>query len=191
METKKFQFNGSSINFEIDSKNVMVNATEMGKVFNRKVEAFTRNEDTKQFISEALKSENFRFLNIEKEEDLIISRQKSGTWMHRILALKFAAWLNPSFELWVYAVIDDILFGKYAEIEKKIDANATRKAKIKLLRDDLETNPPTDERIKELIRLENEDRKESRKPYTELGKKQKNKVVEMISLFSEKQMSGK
>jgi len=42
-------------------------------------------------------------LNIESKEDLIISKQKSGTWMHRVLALNFAAWLEPAFDLWVYA----------------------------------------------------------------------------------------
>ena len=35
--------------------------------------------------------------------------------MHRILALKFAAWLSPEFELWVYSTIEGILFGKHKE----------------------------------------------------------------------------
>ena len=56
--------------------------------------------------------------------------------MHRILALKFAAWLNPELELWVYETIDEILFGEYAELEAKIKENADRKARIKFLRDD-------------------------------------------------------
>ena len=44
-------------------KNVKVNATEMGKIFGKKVEAFMRNEDTQNFIQACLKSENSRFLN--------------------------------------------------------------------------------------------------------------------------------
>lgn len=35
--------------------------------------------------------------------------------MHRILALKFAAWLSPEFEVWVYTTIEQILFGRYKE----------------------------------------------------------------------------
>jgi hypothetical protein len=31
--------------------------------------------------------------------------------MHRKLALKFAAWLNADFELWVFDVIEKIMFG--------------------------------------------------------------------------------
>jgi hypothetical protein len=38
--------------------------------------------------------------------------------MHRILALKFAAWLDPAFELWVYTTIDKIIFGNYREIKE-------------------------------------------------------------------------
>jgi hypothetical protein len=38
--------------------------------------------------------------------------------MHRILALKFAAWLDPYFEVWVYTTIDKIIFGNYREIKE-------------------------------------------------------------------------
>ena len=185
MKTKEFQFGESVVNFEIDNKNVMVNATEMAKIFGKQVIAFMRNEDTQNFIQACLKSENSHFLNIEKEEDLYVSRQKSGTWMHRILALKFAAWLNPDFEVWVYSTIDEILFGEYTELENKIKETAGRKARIKLLRDDIERNPPEDERIKELMRLENEDKKESRKPFSEIGRKVKNEYQQLIIEFQE------
>jgi hypothetical protein len=107
-------------NYEVEfdlsgSDNVMVNATMMAAIFGRKVEAFTRNDDTKNFILACLKSENSSFLGIKKEKDLVISKQKSGTWMHRILALKFAAWLDSSFEVWVYITIDQILNQFYRE----------------------------------------------------------------------------
>jgi hypothetical protein len=65
-----------------------------------------KTEDTQMFIHECLKSENSRFFENGKtpsEDDLVVSKQRSGTWMHRILALKFAAWLSPKFELWVYS----------------------------------------------------------------------------------------
>jgi hypothetical protein len=118
----KKTFGGSTIEFEpfIANNNVMVNATEMAKIFNKQVVAFLRNEDTKNFISECLKSENSHFLGIKNESDLIISKQRSGTWMHRVLALKFAAWLNPAFELWVYQVIEEIMFGYSREQDQSI-----------------------------------------------------------------------
>jgi hypothetical protein len=38
--------------------------------------------------------------------------------MHRILALKFAAWLDPAFELWVFSTIDQIILGHYKEMKE-------------------------------------------------------------------------
>ena len=75
-------------------------------------------KQTKDFINACLKTGNSRFLEVKNEEDLYVSKQKSGTWMHRILALKFAAWLDPAFELWVYTTIDKIIFGNYREIKE-------------------------------------------------------------------------
>jgi hypothetical protein len=109
---QKFDFDGKAIEFDL-SKNIMVNATEMGKVFGTDVGQFLRTKETKAFISECLNTANMQYLNIEKEEDLFVSNQKSGTFMHRILALKFASWLNPRFELWVYATIDKLMFGHF------------------------------------------------------------------------------
>lgn len=154
METQIFSFNGQEIEFGFEKTNVMVNATEMGKLYDKKVEAFMRNEDTKNFIISALKSENSRFLNIEKEEDLVISSQKSGTFMHRVLALKFAAWLNPDFEVWVYKTIDYILFDYYKRIEESLKQSATRKNRMDEIKEKLRINTE----YQELEKLELEER---------------------------------
>jgi len=137
MQVVKFIYENSEIEFEL-GKNLMVNATEMAKIFDRKVEAFTRNENTILFISECLKSENSRFLGIKNEQDLIISKQKSGTWMHRILALKFAAWLSPAFELWVFVTIDNLI-NQYFKDERdallmKLGAKERKEAKRRELK---------------------------------------------------------
>lgn len=119
METVKFVYNDTQIDFlPVGNDRLMINATQMAKIFNKKIEPFTRTESTQNFISECLKSDNRRYLNINDVSDLLDSKQKSGTWMHRILALKFAAWLDPAFELWVYATIDKIVFGFYKEIKE-------------------------------------------------------------------------
>ena len=99
----------------------MVNATEMAKAFDRDLYQFTKSEDTKRFIEACQKPANAGLLGIVNESDLIISRQKSGTYMHRVLAIKFAAWLNPDFEIWVYSTIERILFGKHAQREESLE----------------------------------------------------------------------
>ena len=136
----KYEFEKEMIEFEIINGNVMVNAHQMANVFNKLVKDFTRNENTKSFVKECLKKENSPFISVEKEEDLIISKQKSGTFMHRILALKFAAWLNPHFELWVYATIDKILFDYYKRLEDSLKQSAIRKDRISEIKFELSNN---------------------------------------------------
>jgi hypothetical protein len=38
---------------------------------------------------------------------------KQGTWMHKLLAYKFAAWLSPEFELFVYKTFEEAIKEKY------------------------------------------------------------------------------
>jgi hypothetical protein len=132
----KKTFGGSEIEFEpfVANGNVMVNATEMAKVFpNKRMSDFVSNQSTEDFISECFKNGNSRFLGIEKREDLIVSKQKSGTWMHRILALKFAAWLNPAFELWIYSTIEEIMFGYSREQDQSIQRTIVLQHEMKLI----------------------------------------------------------
>lgn len=44
--------------------------------------------------------------------------QYQGTWMDEKLALKFAAWLSPRFELWVYDRIYELLTTGQTKLEK-------------------------------------------------------------------------
>lgn len=122
METKICIFNENPITFALSKDNsMMINATEMAKVYGKQVNEFMSNQGTQEFVKEALKNGNSRFLGIEKETDLFFSRQNVGTFMHRVLALKFAAWLNPAFELWVYSTIERLLFGKHVEREQSFE----------------------------------------------------------------------
>ena len=151
MEALQFIYDENTIDFLSSDDNVMVNATQMAKLFGKQVVAFTRNDDTKKFITQCLKSENSHFIGIKSEADLIDSRQKSGTFMHRILALKFAAWLDPEFELWVWMTIDKILLGHYKELKdatiEKLEAERQLKEKKEKL---IQENP----QIAEIFELE-------------------------------------
>jgi len=181
MRTKIHVFNENNITFTLDRDNkVMVNATEMAKAFNREVKDFMINEGTKDFIKACLKTGNSPFINIQREEDLYVSRQKSGTFMHRILALKFAAWLSPDFELWVYATIDRLLFGKHIEREKSLERTIQLQAEQNAL---TRKTVKTGEDFERFLYLENEVHKEQalRKNLT------KESIFEMKDLFEEQQ----
>lgn len=175
----KFNYDGQDVEFNLTEKNLMVNATEMAKPFSKQVNDFLSNSQTKNFIEHCLKNGNSRFLNVKTEEDLVLSKQRSGTWMHRILALKFAAWLNPDFELWVYATIDDILFGYYREIEQDMMQAAIRKTKIEKLEKDLLDNP--DFQMLESLKFE------ERQAINRRIKKNKNQLDIFKSIYGENQ----
>ena len=160
MENKVCLFNENEISFIIDKNNkVMINATEMAKPFGKLIKDFMRNEDTQNFISECLKKENYPFImesennsfEMLKEEDLYISVQRTGTWMHRILALKFAAWLNPAFELWIYSTIEKLMFGKYVERESSLQ----RTLELERERNEIVENPnKTGEDFEKYLQIE-------------------------------------
>ncbi len=55
--------------------------------------------------------------------------------MHRVLALKFAAWLSPDFEVWVYSTIEKLLFGKHVEREKSFERTLLLQKELNAIRD--------------------------------------------------------
>lgn len=74
--------------------------------------------------------------------------------VHRVLALKFAAWLNPSFELWIYRTIEYLMFGSLKKDREETQAFALRKLRI----DELKNTLSNDKNFLELERLELEQR---------------------------------
>ena len=182
METKEFEYNGKVVGFEINDQNVMVNATQMAKVFGKNIAHFMGNESTKQFVNSCLNSRNSDYLKVFSQSDLYRSNQKSGTFMHRILALKFAAWLNPDFEIWVYSTIDNILFGSYAEDEKNLKEMARIQTQISQKEQYLAVHPIQKE-IEELKKAE-----QKQKKLLELRKKER--INNFKSIFSVEEMTG-
>lgn len=122
MNIQAFKYDDVEIEFDFrQGKNMMVNATEMAKVFGKDLWKFTKSDHAKAFMESCLKPPYGGLLGVESESDLIISTQKSGTWMHRVLAIKFAAWLNSDFEVWVYLTIDRLLYEFANEIDDSIN----------------------------------------------------------------------
>ena len=134
MKTEVCKFNGNTITFVVSKDSLMVNVTEMAKVFGKQVNEFMSSDRTKAFMVSCIKNGKSRFLTIEKDDDLVISRQKSGTWMHRLLALKFAAWLNPDFEVWVYSTIENLLYGRHIKIEQSCERTLSLQREVEELR---------------------------------------------------------
>lgn len=178
METKICVFEENAITFLVLKDNsMMINATEMAKVFNKDLFQFTKSEGTKSFIDSCLKPANAGLLGVETEDDLIISRQKSGTFMHRVLALKFAAWLSPDFEVWVYSTIERLLFGRHVDREKSFEKTISLQNELEALVMKPDKTGDDFERYIEVQKLLNRE-KSYRTSLT------KESVNEMHSLFS-------
>lgn len=110
MSIKKFDYEGKPISFEFEDGNKMINATEMAKPFDKRVNDFIRLKGTKDYI--LLLELRYADSRNGKETLRIVqggSPELQGTWMDEKLALKFAAWLSPTFELWVYDRIEELL----------------------------------------------------------------------------------
>lgn len=117
------QYETFEVSFMTGARNVKVNATEMAKIYGKRVDVFLKSEPVKKYI-QVLKFPPVG-VNLKPMTDLEIieTKGRNGTFMCKLLALKFAAWLDEVFEVWVYLTIEDILFGQLPELaQKKLQA---------------------------------------------------------------------
>jgi hypothetical protein len=145
METKNltnFVYNNNEIEFTQGGKNgVMVNATQMAKIFDKRVDVFLKSDHAKEFVKLLELTPYGGSSTPLSKEEIIQTKNGSHTFMCRILALKFAAWLNPEFELWVYTAIDQILFDYYRKLEDSLKESAKRKNQMEKLQEELNADP--------------------------------------------------
>lgn len=142
MKATQFIYQDTEIHFALSTdKNVMVNATEMAKAFNKRIDFFLKSDHAKSFINELLITPFGGNKNPLTMNQIIVSNKKAGTYMHRVLALKFAAWLDAKFELWVFTAIDEILFGDYLKHQEAVAATIKAENELKVLENVLLGNP--------------------------------------------------
>lgn len=93
------------------TKDGMFNATSLLKQWNtntgakKEIKDYIRNESTKEFIEALIAEENLN----KENSPYLTSRGKhnGGTWMHPILFIDFAMWLNPGFKVKVIKFVYD------------------------------------------------------------------------------------
>ena len=134
MKSQAYQFIYNEINVGFmlnpNNNNLMVNATQMAKIFDKRIDVFMKTDHAQEFIRTLQLPPNGGRSFSLKEDEIIKTINGKATWMHRLLALKFAAWLDVEFEIWIYNTIDSILFGHY---KKHWEAHAKQEeAKIKM-----------------------------------------------------------
>lgn len=124
-KTLEFLFQERSIHFLINpnDKNVMVNATEMAKLFNRRTEDFLKTKTTKSYIKEIENDAKYPLIRGQ----IIQDRGRNGMFFCEELALDFASWLDPKFKLWVYRTIKNILTQNTKQVQSAISLKEKKK----------------------------------------------------------------
>lgn len=130
MQTLVYEYENKQIEFLL-SGDMIVNATEIASVYDKRVYEFTRREETKEFINKLskrsigdFKDGDFPYLkskfkdldekNIIKSVNgvpilITIPGREGATWMHRWVAIDFAMWLDMDFKIWIIEKIDYLL----------------------------------------------------------------------------------
>lgn len=107
MKTKIFQYNGNNITFNLGNSDVMLNATQMAKNFNKMPADWFRLKSSKNFI-DALST--VKHIPITELIQVIQGgNSKQGTWMHEDVAMEFARWLSPEFSIWCNDRIKELM----------------------------------------------------------------------------------
>ena len=97
------------------TKDGYFNATELLKQWNKslgmkkELNDFFENQSTKGFIEVLIEEENLHMGNSPYVKSRASRGDNAGTWMHPILFIKFAMWINPRFEYFVIKFVYDQL----------------------------------------------------------------------------------
>ena len=139
---KKFDYEGHAIAFEFADGNKMLNATQMALAFGKRAANFLRLKETKEYV--ILLESRYSHVSFGKHAGTATvlrivkggTPELQGTWMDEKLALKFAAWLSPEFELWVYDRIHELFTTGKTELQISPTQNIIQG--LRLITDQLE-----------------------------------------------------
>lgn len=111
------EYNGIRIEAREDS---FINATQMCKAAKKKWAKYKENQSTHEFF-EALSQELQCPIS-----DIVISQvggDRSGTWVHRRIAIHLAQWCNAKFAVWVTGQIERIIDGRQVAHREHAEAS--------------------------------------------------------------------
>ena len=114
-----YTYEGNAIKFIVNG-NVLVNATQMAKPFEKQPVDWLKYQPSKDFLEELVKVRNHTLDNEGKLikislADLVIVKKgglNPGTWFHEDVAIEFARWLSPRFGIWCNDRVKEILQGQ-------------------------------------------------------------------------------
>lgn len=102
-----FTYQNTAITFAKGDRDVMINATEMGKTFNKRPIDFLRNAQTEAYINKLAEVRNCTSTDLVKV--IKGGSGEQGTWMHEDVAIEFARWISPEFAIWCNDKVKDLM----------------------------------------------------------------------------------
>lgn len=100
-----YDYKGSQISF-MSGENVMVNATQMAKPFEKRPIDWLQNQLSIEYLNELSKVRKSTLADLVQ---VTKGGNNSGTWMHEDVAMEFARWLSPAFAIWCNDRIKELL----------------------------------------------------------------------------------
>ena len=127
----EFIYQETEVHFLVNptDKNVMINATEMAKMFRKRTDHYLQNEVTKLFIKE-LKVPDMSGTLTSK---IIDNRGRNGIYFCELLALDFAAWLDVKFKIWIYKTIRNLLTKETKVVKTAVNTLSEKEIALKLM----------------------------------------------------------
>lgn len=122
-------------NFKVEqrTKDGYFNSTELLKSWNlanssnKELKDYLSNKATQEFIKALCEEEN---LNGDKSPYLATRGKNGGTWMHPLLFIDFAMWLNPTFKVKVLKFVSDQMLSYRNEAGEAYKQLASAMSKI-------------------------------------------------------------
>lgn len=90
----------------MSGENVMVNATQMAKPFEKRPIDWLQNQSSIEYLNELSKVRKSTLADLVQ---VTKGGNNSGTWMHEDVAMEFARWLSPAFAIWCNDRIKELL----------------------------------------------------------------------------------
>jgi len=170
--TLEYLFQEQEVHFLIHptDKNVMINATEMAKMFDRRTKDYLKSKATKELILELERAPN----GARSDQKVVENRGHVGIYFCEILALDFAAWLDVKFRIWIYNTIREIITKETSHVKTAVSTLTEKETALQKIISNIHSSENAE--AKSLLNAISE---------FETAKKNKSKAV---TLFS-KQMS--
>lgn len=144
METQTLTYEGKTkqgLDIKVDvsflvGDEIMVNATEMAKPFDKRPETWLKSQRTKDLthsLAVTLNSETADLIKVKQGGN---EKIQQGTWLHRKLALQFAMFLDVNFALWVGDQIEVLMKKGKVELDPNMLAWTSNQCQKALKRKD-------------------------------------------------------